>query len=122
MDKALDMVVSILVGWASATLGLWLASKMLSGVRLQSFGDAVWAGALLGVLQWALTWPLIIVLGIGTLGIGFLLWFITRWIASALVILLAAAVSHRLEVRGFWNALLTAFIVAAAGTVLRWFL
>src|SRR5687767_1302015 len=114
--------MSLLVGWASATLGLWLASKVLSGVRLQSFIDAVWAGALLGVLQWALTWPLFIVLGLSTFGIGFLLWFITRWIASALIILLASAISSRLEVRGFWSALLTSFIVAAAGSVVRWFL
>jgi uncharacterized membrane protein YvlD (DUF360 family) len=115
-------MAAILVGWASATLGLWLASIMLQGVRLRSFGDALWAGALLGLLQWLLTWPLFILLGLGTLGIGFLLWFITRWIASALVILATAALSSRLEVRGFWNALVTAFIVAAAGSVLRWFL
>jgi uncharacterized membrane protein YvlD (DUF360 family) len=116
------MAVSILVSWASATLGLWLAAQMLSGVRLQSFGDAVWAGALLGILQWALTWPLFILLGLGTLGLGFLLWFVTRWIALALVILLTSALSSRLEVRGFWNALLTGFIVAATGSVVRWVL
>jgi uncharacterized membrane protein YvlD (DUF360 family) len=115
------MAASILIGWVSATLGLWIAANVLRGVHLQSFTDAVWAGALLGVLQWALTWPLFIALGIGTLGLGFLLWFITRWVASALVILLASALSQRFEVRGFWNALGTAFIVAAAGSVLRWF-
>jgi uncharacterized membrane protein YvlD (DUF360 family) len=122
LDNAGRMAVSILVGWASATLGLWLAANMLRGVRLQSFGDAIWAGALLGVLQWALTWGVAVALGIATLGIGFLLWFITRWIASAIVILIASALSSRLEVRGFWNALVTAFIVAATGSVLRWFL
>lgn len=111
------MAVSILLSWASATLGLWVASKVLSGVHLASFVDAIWAGALLGVLQWLLYWPLFIALGLGTLGIGFLLFFITRWIVSALVILLTAALSSRLEVRGFWNALVTAFMVAAAGSV-----
>lgn len=114
--------MSLLVGWLSATLGLWFASKVLSGVRLQSFVDAIWAGALLGVLQWVLTWPLFLFLGISTLGVGFLLWFITRWVASALIILLASALSSRLDVRGFWSALVTSFIVAAAGSVVRWFL
>jgi 3-oxoacyl-[acyl-carrier protein] reductase len=57
-----------------------------------------------------------VLLGIGTLGIGFLLWFITRWIASALVIKLAAALSSRLEVRGFLAALSTAFLVALTGS------
>jgi len=114
--------MSLLVGWISVTLGLWFASKVLSGVQLRSFVDALWAGALLGLLQWLLTWPLFIMLGLGTLGIGFLLWFITRWIASALIIMLASALSSRLSVRGFWTALLTSFIVAAAGSVVRWFL
>lgn len=122
MDKAALMAVSILVSWASATLGLWLAANMLRGVQLRSFADALWAGALLGFLQWLLTWPLFILLGLGTFGIGFLLWFVTRWVASALVILVTAALSSRLQVRGFWNALATAFIVAATGSVLRWFL
>ena len=111
------MAISILASWAAATLGLWAASKVLSGVHLASFGDAIWAGALLGVLQWALYWPLFVALGLGTFGIGFFLFFITRWVVSALVILLTAALSTRLTVRGFWNALVTAFIVAAAGSL-----
>src|SRR5262245_9898455 len=114
------MVANILLGWLSATLGLWLASNVLRGVRLASFVDAVWAGALTGILLWALSGPLFVMLGIGTLGIGFLLWFITRWVAAALIILLASKLSARLEVKGFWNALVTAFIIAAMGVVVRW--
>jgi uncharacterized membrane protein YvlD (DUF360 family) len=115
------MAMHILVGWASATLGLWIASNVLRGVRLSSFGDAVWAGALLGVLQWALSTPIFVMLGIGTLGIGFLFWFLTRWVAAALVVLIASKLSSRLEVRGFFNALVTSFLVAAMGSVVRWF-
>lgn len=114
------MIVNILMSWAAATIGLWLSAQMLRGVRLTSLGDAVWAGALLGVLQWLLTGPLFVLLGIGTLGLGFLLWFVTRWVVAAIVVLLAAKLSSRLEVKGFVDALVTAFIVAATGSVLRW--
>ena len=114
------MVSNILVSWAASTLGLWVAAQMLRGVKLASFQDAIWAGALLGVLQWALSGPIFALLGIGTLGIGFLLWFVTRWIAAALVVLLTSKLSSRLEVTGFWNALITSFIVALAGSVVRW--
>ena len=114
------MLFGILLGWLSATLGLWVAAHIVPGVRLASFGDAVWAGALLGLLQALLTGPIFVLLGLGTLGIGFLLWFITRWIASALVIKITAGLSSRLEVRGFLAALSTAFLVALAGTVIRW--
>lgn len=114
--------MSMLVAWLSASLGLWIASRVLSGVRLASPGDALWAGILLGVLQWALHWLIFVALGVATLGIGFLLWFITRWIASAFVILLTSKLSSRLHVDGFFSALITAFIVAAAGSVVRWVL
>jgi uncharacterized membrane protein YvlD (DUF360 family) len=111
----------ILLAWATATLGLWVAAKLLDGVKLASFADAVWAGALLGILQWALKYPLWAVLGVGTLGLAFVFFFITRWIIAALVILITSKLSSRLEVDGFWNALFTAFIVAVTGSVLQWF-
>jgi uncharacterized membrane protein YvlD (DUF360 family) len=114
------LLMAMLIAWLSAALGLWIASRVLSGVKLASPTDALWAGALLGVLQWALHWVIFVALGVATLGIGFLLWFITRWIASALVILLASRVSSRLYVDGFFSALITAFIVAAAGSMVRW--
>jgi uncharacterized membrane protein YvlD (DUF360 family) len=116
------MLMGLLLGWVTATLGLWVASRLLDGVRLVSFADAVWAGALLGVLQAVLSGPIFVLLGIGTLGIGFLLWFVTRWIAAALVIMLTSALSSRFDVRGFWPALITAFIVALTGSVIRWVL
>ncbi len=114
------MASHILVQWASATLGLWVAGNVLRGVRLGSFGDAVWAGALLGVLQWALTGPLFVLLGIGTLGLGFLLFFLTRWVASALIVLLTSKLSTRLYVDGFGTALVTSLIVTVAGSIVRW--
>ena len=116
------MVIQLLIGWVTATLGLWLAANVVRGVRLRSFNDAAWAGALLSVLHWALSKPLFMLLGIGTLGIGFLLSFLTRWIVAAVVVLLASKLSNRLHVDSFVSALITAFVVAATGTVVRWLL
>ena len=114
------MLSHLLFGWAACTLGLWLAAHVLRGVRLTSFSDAIWAGALVSVLQWALTGPIFVALGIGTLGLGFLLGFITRWIASAFVVMIASALSSRLAVTGFMNALVTALIIAATSSAVRW--
>lgn len=113
------MLWNILLSWLTASLGLWIASQALSGVRLRSLVDAVWAGALLGVLQALLGTLIFVLLGIGTLGLGFLLWFVTRWIAAAIVIRITAGLSSRLEVDGFLPALITAFIVAATGSIVR---
>lgn len=116
------MLISILLAWLSASLGLWISSKLMSRVRLASFQDAIWAGALLGVLQWLLTIPIAGVLVLGTLGIGLILWFITRWVVIAIVIKITAALSSRLEVDGFLPAVVTGFIIAITGSVLRWLL
>ncbi len=113
-------MTALLLAWATATLGLWLASQMLDGVRVASVGDALRAGALLALLQWSLTLAITVFIGVVTLGLGFVFWFISRWIASALVILLVSALSSRIEVRGFIPALITTFIVSATGMALRW--
>ncbi|MET0344311.1 MAG: phage holin family protein [Polyangiales bacterium] len=113
------MIAGILLAWLSATLGLWIASRVVPGVRLLSFGDAIWAGALLGFFQWLLSWFIFAALTVFTLGIALLLWFITRWIVAAIVIKITAGVSSRLEVNGFLPALITAFIVAVTGSVIR---
>jgi uncharacterized membrane protein YvlD (DUF360 family) len=113
------MLMQLLIAWIAAALGLWLAAQLLRGVRLGSFADALWAGALLGVLQWALSGPLFVLLGIGTLGLGFLFWFLTRWVVAAIVVLLASRLSSRFEVVGFFNALVTSFIVAVTGSLVR---
>jgi uncharacterized membrane protein YvlD (DUF360 family) len=113
------MLMNMLLSWAAAALGLFVASRAIRGVQLASFTDAVWAGALVGVLQWLLTGPLWVLFGIGTLGIALLFWFLTRWVIAAVVILIASKVSSRLEVSGFFPALITAFLIAAAGVVVR---
>lgn len=116
------MLQGILLAWLSSALGLWVAAKMLPSVRLSADVDAIWAGALLGLLQAVLTTPLFILLGFATLGIGFLFWFITTWIASALVIRITAGLSSRLRVDGFIPALITAFVVSLAGSFVHWLL
>jgi uncharacterized membrane protein YvlD (DUF360 family) len=116
------MLTHFLIGWIASTLGLWASAQLLSGVRVASLGDAAWAGALLYVLEWLLSGPLFVALGIGTLGVGFLLWFVTRWIVAALVVGLTSRLSDRLDVDGFWNALLTAFIVSLSGSFVRYLL
>lgn len=114
------MIVGILLAWLSATLGLWIASRVVPGVRLIGFGDAVWAGALLGLVQYLLSWLIWTVLTVLTFGVALLLWFITRWIVNAIVIKITASLSSRLDVDGFLPALITAFIVALTGSVIRW--
>lgn len=114
------MLTAILLAWLTASLGLWIAANVVPGVRIASFGDAVWAGLLFGFLQWLLSYFLFAVLVIGTLGLAWLLAFITRWIVVAIIVKLTAGLSSRLSVDGFLPAVLTGFIIALTGSVLQW--
>ena len=61
-------------------------------------------------------WLIYVVLGIATLGLGFLFSFITRLVVTAIVLLIADKLSKRLTIRGFMPALFASIIVAVTGS------
>jgi putative membrane protein len=62
------------------------------------------------------------VLGIASLGLGFLLAFITRWIVNAILLKLTDALTDRLNIRSFSTALLGALLISLFGTLGQWLL
>jgi uncharacterized membrane protein YvlD (DUF360 family) len=83
-------------------------------------GSVVLVAALLGILSWLLGKPLFVLIGLGTLGVGFLLPFLTRWLVMALILKLVDALSDRLEIRGLSVALIAALLMSAFGTLGEW--
>ena len=73
--------------------------------------------ALFGVLNWALGWLIFGALGVFTLGLGFLLVFVTRTVVNAIVLKMTDALSSSLSIDGFGHALLGAILMSAIGTV-----
>lgn len=106
----------VLASWLLLSLAFWLTSQLLSGFHVSGFWGAIKVAALFGVLNWLLGWFIFTVLGIATLGIGFLFAFITRWIVSAIVLKLTDALSSSLSIVSFGRALLGALIMSALGT------
>jgi uncharacterized membrane protein YvlD (DUF360 family) len=94
-----------------------VADKVLDGFRVEGdWKSYALIAALLGVLQFLLGWLIFVVLGIVTLGLGFLFSFVTRLVVSAIVLLIADRLSSRLVVRGFVPALLAAVIISLTGS------
>jgi putative membrane protein len=73
-------------------------------------------------LNWALGALVFFALGVGTLGLGFLLAFVTRLVVTALLLKLTDALMDSLRVDSFKTAFLAALIVSATGTLLEWVL
>lgn len=96
---------------------MWLTAAVLPGFELRGgVVGAVRVAALFGVLQFFLGWLIFFLIGVGTLGLGFLLAFITRWIVGAILLKLTDSLSSSLRIVSFGRALLGALLMSAIGT------
>jgi putative membrane protein len=95
-------------------LGLWLATRLVGGIRIDDAGTLILAGLLLGVVN-AIVRPIAIILTlpitIMTLGLFLLV------INTAMVGLVAAILPGFHIFGGFWSAFATAVIVWITGWV-----
>jgi putative membrane protein len=111
--------MQLIVTWVVLSLGLWLISALVPGFHLKGFGDALVVGAVFGILNWALGWLLFTIIGVGTLFIGFVFDFITRWVVTAIVLKLTDSVTDRLSIDSFKTALVAAAILSFLGSAGR---
>src|SRR5918994_2127928 len=105
------VLLRVIVVWVITAASLMLLSALLPGVAVTSFGAALGAAALIGLLN-ALVWPLLIRLALPitvlTLGLGVL-------VLNGVMILLAAELSPGLSVSG----LLDGVVVVVGLTVIN---
>jgi len=108
-------VLYLLVSWFLSALSLVIVAHVVSGFTVSSFGTALLASVIIGLVNATvgfvvklLTLPLTIV----TLGL-FLL------VVNALMLMLAASIVPGFHIEGFLPALLGGIVLAIVGTVLR---
>jgi putative membrane protein len=95
-------------------LGLWLATRWVSGIRIDDPGTLILAGVLLGIVN-AVVRPIAIILTLPitilTLGLFLLV------VNTAMVGLVAAMLPGFHIFGGFWSAFATAVIVGVTGWI-----
>lgn len=109
-------MVHLLLSWILSALSLLIVAHLVPGFEVQSFGTALVAAiviglvnATIGLLFKIVTFPLTIL----TLGL-FLI------VINALMLKLAAALVSGFTVRGFLPAFLGAIVLAVVNAILRW--
>ena len=112
--------MEILLSWLVLTVAVWITAMVLPGVHVKDFGSAILVAALIGILNFFLGWLLFAVFTIATLGLAWLLAFITRWIINAIILKLADAMTDRLTVDSFGWALAGSLMMSLIGTVGEW--
>ena len=101
-----------------SALGLWLASAIIPGVRIEGFDTLLIAALLLGIVN-AIIRPLIIIL---TLPITVLTLGIFLLVVNAAMLGIVASVLDDFTVSGFFSALFGALIVSVTGWIASWYI
>jgi putative membrane protein len=112
--------MDLLLSWLVLSFAVWVTDAVLPGFHVKSFGSAILVAAIFGILNFLLGWLLFAVFAIATLGIAWLLAFITRWIINAILLMLADKLTDHLKIDGFGWALGGALMMSLIGTIGEW--
>ena len=112
-------MIAMMITWLLTTAAILLSAKLLPGVQVKSFATAVAVAAVFGVLNALLGQLLFLTLGVLSLGIGFLLSFLTRWVVNTLMLRLTDALFDNFQIQGWGLTAVVAVIIAVVGSVGR---
>ena len=101
-----------------AALGLWLATSMLDGIKIDTAGTLVLAGLLLGVVN-AIVRPFALLLSLPALLLTLGLFLL---VVNAAMLGLVALLLPGFGIAGFWTAVGAALIVSIASWIGSWFI
>ena len=114
-----NMLGRYLISWVILAFSVWASAAVLPGVHLRNREDAFVVAAIFGALNWLIGWLLFLMIGLGTLGLGFLLVFVTRLLVSAILLRLTHCFTQRLTLDSFRWALVAALMMSLVGTLLE---
>jgi len=112
--------MELLLSWLVLSLAVWVTDAVLPGFHVKSFGSAILVAAIFGILNFLLGWLLFAVFTVVTLGIAWLLAFITRWIINAILLVLTDKLTDHLKIDSFGWALGGALMMSLVGTFGEW--
>lgn len=111
-------MLALIISWLFSALAILISGRVFDRVKLKGdLGDALWVSAIYAVLSFFLHWFFFTLLGIATLGLGFVFHFVTSLLAAAIVLKVTSALSSRFDIDGFAPAVGTAIFLAIASEV-----
>lgn len=108
----------ILIRWLTTTAAIVATSYLLDGIQMSGFFSAVFAAALLGILN-AFLRPIALLL---TLPINLLTLGLFTFIINALMLKMASALIPGFDVYGFWTAIFGSLLISLISWLLNSFL
>ena len=108
----------IVLRWLVLTLAIMVAAYLIEGIEVRGFGSALFAAAILGILN-AFFRPVLIIL---TLPINILTLGFFTFVINALLLMMASGVIGGFEVHGFWAAFFGSLIISLISWLLSSFI
>jgi putative membrane protein len=96
------------VTWMVSSIVLYLTAVLVPGITIKSFGSAMWASIVVGLLNMLLR-PILIFL---TLPINFLTLGLFTFVVNAIVLRMAAGLLKGFDIEGWLPAILGAVVLA----------
>lgn len=117
----LGAIITFVIALLATALVLYVVSKMNLGLTVESFGSAIIAGIVIGLVAAVVNWLIGLILpGLGS-GVGLIPWIINIVIA-ALILMLGASFLPGLKVSGFGGAIIAAIAIGVIGWLVQWVL
>jgi putative membrane protein len=112
--------MSLILSWLILALAVWATAAILPGFHVKSFKSALLVAAIFGVLNFLLGWIFFAIFTVATLGIAWLLAFITRWIINAILLVITDKLTDHLKIDSFAWAIGGALVMSLVGTLGEW--
>jgi putative membrane protein len=108
----------LLIRWLFLTIAILVAAHLIEGIEVKGFWSALFAAAILGVLN-AIFRPILILL---TLPITVLTLGLFTFVINAVLIMMVSGVVGGFEVHGFWSALFGSLVISIVSWLLNSFI
>lgn len=108
----------ILIRWLSLTAAILATSYLLDGIRVSGFFSALFAAAILSMLNTVLR-PIAFIL---TLPLNILTLGLFTFVLNAAMLKMASGIIPGFEVEGFWTAVGGALLISLIGSILNSFM
>lgn len=108
-------MVYLLVSWFISALSLMVVAHLISGFTVQSFGTALLASLIIGLVNATLG----LLLKIVTFPLTIVTFGLFLFVVNALMLMVSASIVPGFRVEGFIPAFLGAIVLALVSTVLR---
>jgi putative membrane protein len=105
----------IALRWLTLTGAILLASYLVDGIQVSGFFSALWAAAILGILN-AFLRPVALIL---TLPINILTLGLFTFVINAMMLVMASSIISGFHVHGFWTAVFGALIISLVSWALN---